>query len=184
MKVEEYSKLDGLALAELIRTKQVTAREVLEASLAAIDRVNPQLNLIVHRVDPAAHPVADQNAAFAGVPFVLKDLTHRWAGAPSTMGSRIGKGIQYKEDGPIASRFRQAGFQLVGVAASSEFGMNAVTETVMHGPTRNPWDPSLSPGGSSGVAGGERADAQRPVGRVGCRARPCRSRRRRPRTSG
>lgn len=104
----------------------------------------------MHRVDPAAHPVANQDGPFAGVPFLLKDLGHRWAGAPTTMGSRIGKGLRYDEDGPIASRFRHAGFQLIGVAASSEFGMNAVTETLMHGATRNPWDPSLSPGGSSG----------------------------------
>jgi amidase len=150
MTLDEYSQLDGLALAALIRDKAISAGEVLKVALQAMERVDAQLNAIVHRVDPAAHPVANSNGSFAGVPFVLKDLGHRWAGAPSTMSSRLGVGLRFDEDGPMACRFKQAGFQLIGVAASSEFGMNAVTESVLHGPTRNPWDPTRSTGGSSG----------------------------------
>lgn len=150
MNLEEYSRFDGLGLAELIATKQVSPAEVTDAAKKAMERVNGTLNAVVHLVDPAAHPIANHDGAFAGVPFVLKDLGHRWAGAPSSMSSRLGIGLKFAEDGPIASRFKQAGFQLMGVAASSEFGMNAVTESVLHGPTRNPWDITRSTGGSSG----------------------------------
>jgi len=150
MTLDEYSRLDGLALAALMRDKAISAGEVLATALQAMEQVDSQLNAIVHRVDPATHPVADPTGTFAGVPFVLKDLSHRWAGAPSTMSSRLGRGLRFDQDGPMASRFKQAGFQLIGVAASSEFGMNAVTESVLHGPTRNPWDTTRSTGGSSG----------------------------------
>lgn len=103
-------------------------------------------------LDPAAFPVANPDGPFAGVPFLLKDLGHNWAGVPSTMGSRIGAGLKFEKDGPIATRFKQAGYQVVGVSSSPEFGANAVTESFLYGPTRNPWDVSKSPGGSSGGA--------------------------------
>ncbi len=152
MNLEEYSSYDGLGLAALVRDKEVKAEELVDLASQAIERVNPRLNAIVHRVDPTDLPVANADGPFAGVPFLLKDLGHNWAGAPSTMGSRIGTGLKFERDGPIASRFKHAGYQLIGVTASPEFGVNAVTENILHGPTRNPWNPDKSPGGSSGGA--------------------------------
>lgn len=152
MNLEEYCSYDGLGLAALVRDRRVTPRELAELATQALERVNPQLNAVVHRVEPSQLQVANGNGPFAGVPFLLKDVGHGWAGVPSTMGSRIGIGLSFEKDGPIASRFRQAGFQVIGVSASPEFGSNAVTESFLYGPTRNPWDPGKSPGGSSGGA--------------------------------
>jgi amidase len=152
MNLDEYTKYDALGLAALVRDRQVTSAELADLAFQAMERVDPQLNSIVHRVNPQDFPVANADGPFAGVPFLLKDLGHNWAGVPSTMGSRIGIGLKFEKDGPIATRFKQAGYQLVGVSSSPEFGGNAVTESFLHGPTRNPWDLSKSPGGSSGGA--------------------------------
>jgi len=152
MQLSEYAELDATDLASAIRKGDVSAEEVAALANAAIAKLNPTLNAVVHEADPEAYAGSDLDAAFGGVPFLLKDLGHGWAGIPSTMGSRIAEGLCFESDGPIAARFKQGGLRAIGVSASSEFGMNAVVETFRHGPTCNPWDVSLSPGGSSGGA--------------------------------
>ena len=153
MELSEYCAQDGVGLANLIRRREVSAEEVLEASLAALRAVEPHINSVAHTVDdPAAH-AGSPDGCFAGVPFLLKDLGHRWAPLASTMGSRLGKGFRFTEDGPLSRRWKASGLVPVGASNSSEFGFNAVTEPVAHGATRNPWDTRLSPGGSSGGAG-------------------------------
>lgn len=122
----------------------------MRASVAACEKVNPHINAVVHRFDPPE--VAASTGDLAGVPFLLKDAGHRWAGAPCEMGSKLAKGFKADVDGPIAARFRAGGLRPFGVTNSSEFAINATTEPVAFGPTQNPWKLGHSVGGSSGGA--------------------------------
>ncbi|WP_350335874.1 amidase [Coralliovum pocilloporae] len=150
MRLDEYCECDAMDLADLVRRKEVSPKELGDLARTALDYVDPQLNISVAHIEADDGAVADPTAPFSGVPFVLKDLGHNWAGLPCTMGSRIADGFVYQEDGPLAARFRQSGLHPIAIANSSEFGINAVTEPTAHGPTGNPWAPDRSPGGSSG----------------------------------
>jgi amidase len=148
--VREYIQYDAVGLAELIRDGQVSAAEVQRTACESIMQVNPRLNALVGRLfDP---PLAyDPNGPFAGIPFGVKDLSLHAEGVPTCLGSRItGTGVSYPQDTDLMKRFRAGGLAALGRTTTPEFGFNASTEPVAHGPTRNPWDRSRSCGGSSG----------------------------------
>jgi Asp-tRNA(Asn)/Glu-tRNA(Gln) amidotransferase A subunit family amidase len=149
----EYVDYDGLGLAELVRSGEVAAIDVLEAAIARIERLNPALNAVVTKVYDAARAEAqalDANAAFAGVPFLLKDLGGAQAGVPLSAGSRFFAHAPAPADAEIVQRHKRAGLMILGRTNTPEFGLSATTEPVLFGPTRNPWDPSRTAGGSSG----------------------------------
>lgn len=151
MNLSEYVQYDGLGLGKLVRKREVTPAELVEVAFAAIDAVNGQLNAVIGCVDPPmSGSDVDASAPFFGVPFVLKDLWHGWGGVRCDQGSRLGEGYVYPDDGVLAKRFKQAGLVAVGRANTCELGLSGMTEPVLHGPTRNPWDLSRTPGGSSG----------------------------------
>jgi amidase len=150
MKLSEYVEQDGLGLAELIREREVQGAEVLACARRMLEAVNPQINAVI---EAYAEPLAgrdDPSAPFVGVPFVIKDLVVHAAGQRVEMGSRLAKGLVLPHDTELMTRFRNAGLRTVGRATSPEFGYCPTTETVANGPTRNPWDTSRMPGGSSG----------------------------------
>lgn len=150
------------AAAAAVRAGEVGAVELVEASLAAIDGRNGELNAFVHvdadlalaqarRVDEVvAAGRADELGPLAGVPFGVKDLED-CAGMPTTKASRwyAGRGPA-PEDSIHVARLRAAGAVPVGKTASPEFGTFAFTASPLLGVTRNPWDPTRTPGGSSG----------------------------------
>ncbi|HVF38779.1 MAG TPA: amidase family protein, partial [Gemmatimonadaceae bacterium] len=93
--MDDFSKHDALSLAELVRTKQVSARELVTASIERIESLNPRLNAVVHRMFDGALAAADAprgDGPFDGVPFMLKDLLSWYAGEPITSGSRLFEG--------------------------------------------------------------------------------------------
>ncbi|HEY7749371.1 MAG TPA: hypothetical protein VH933_11925 [Aestuariivirgaceae bacterium] len=93
MKLSEYVEYDGLGLAELVRTGEVTAPELTKAALQAIDIVDDKIFAAVGRIDPpAAAADKDLSAPFCGVPFVAKDLWHGGGGVRCDHGSRLGLG--------------------------------------------------------------------------------------------
>lgn len=151
MKLSEYVTYDGLGLAELVRRREVTPAELAETAFRAMDAVNDKLNAVVGRVDPPvqASDVGD-DAPFRGVPFVVKDLWHGWGGVLCEQASNLGQGYIEPEDGPLAARFKKAGLVLVGRGNTCELGLSGQAQSRRHGTTRNPWDLSLAPGGSSG----------------------------------
>ena len=149
----EYVEYDGLGLAELIRTRQVSVAEVLEAAIARIEHLNPILNAVVTKVYDEARGEArslDGAAPFAGVPFLLKDLGGAQAGVPLSAGSRFFAHAPAPADAEIVNRHKRAGLMILGRTNTPEFGLSATTEPVLFGPTRNPWDPTRTAGGSSG----------------------------------
>lgn len=151
---ELYDRSDATALADAVRSGAVTPRELAEVALARIDERCRELNAIVAvRGDEA---LADLDAGrvpdgpLHGVPFLVKDLGTAVAGLPSTRGSRLWADAVATEDSELIRRYRQAGLVVLGTTTTPELGRSPSTEPLLHGPTRNPHDPSRSPLGSSG----------------------------------
>lgn len=152
MKASEYTAHDGVGLATLVARKEVTAAELAATARAAIDEVNPRINAVIGRIDQvAAEALANPvPGPFTGVPFLIKDIGMHYANIPHEMGSRLAEGLQFPHDTELAARFKRAGLVTLGRTNTPEFGCNASTEPVSKGPTRNPWNPAHSTGGSSG----------------------------------
>jgi amidase len=151
LSLNDYCQFDGVALADAIRAGELSHDEVLAAAQRAIDLVNPKLNAVIGTIEPpATAATSDPTAAFAGVPYLLKDLAHGWAGVRDDKGSRLTKGYVETTDSVFGARSRGAGLVAIGRTNTPEFGMNATTEPVLYGATANPWDITRSPGGSSG----------------------------------
>lgn len=153
-------------LAQLVRSGQLSASELLEASLkqaeaqsslGAFTWLDPEAALA------SALPIAPGDPRpFAGVPMAIKELTPV-AGQPWTLGSRLFAQHQAPQDAYSVRRLRQAGFVLMGRTASPEFGLVPITEPSYGQPCRNPWNPQFSPGGSSGGAAAAVAAGVLPV---------------------
>ncbi|WP_257457902.1 amidase [Archangium lipolyticum] len=155
MKLNEYTQYDGLGLAELVRGEQVTPGELVETALAAIEHVNPRINAVISPlVDEAKATLARglPRGPFTGVPFLIKDAVLHAAQLPCEMGSRLAQGLVMPYDSELMARFRRAGIVPVGRTNTPEMAFNITTEPLLHGPSRNPWNPEYSTGGSSGGA--------------------------------
>jgi amidase len=155
-------------LAELVRSGEVTSRELVEESLARIDEVDGELGAFTFTDPDGALAAADAVSSgderpFAGVPIAIKDLGVAVAGWPLTNCSDLYEDYTPDYDSFVARRFRDAGFVFIGRTASPEFGIVPVTEPRRFGPTRNPWDPSRTPGGSSGGSGAAVAAGMVPI---------------------
>lgn len=149
----EYPQYDGLGLAQLVASKQVTPGDLVEEAITRIERFNPQLNAVVYGLFDQARAAASgpvPDGPFKGVPFLLKDLHTQMMGIPASLGTRILRDVPAQFDAEMTVRYRRAGLIPVGRANCSEFGILPYTEPEAFGPTRNPWNLALTPGGSSG----------------------------------
>jgi len=151
MQLHEYTSFDGLGLAQLLRTGAVSAAELHDAAVRACAAVNPRLNAVVE-LWPADFSKIDHAAPFAGVPFLIKDVAVTMAGQRSEAGSRLGAGHVAPVDSHLMTQFRQAGLVTFGRTSTPEMAFATTTEPVLYGATRNPWNVTLSAGGSSGGA--------------------------------
>ena len=150
---DEYAKLDGLGLAELVAKGDVTAGELLETAIARVEAVNPRLNAVVHPMYEYARQAAardDLAGPFAGVPFLLEDLLSELAGVPHSSGSRFYRGYRPARSSELANRYLASGVIVAGKTNTPEFGLLPTTEPELWGPSRNPWDITRTTGGSSG----------------------------------
>ena len=155
MAFKEYGSYDGIGLAELVRDKQVSAKELLDEAIARTAKVDPQINAVVVKHYDYAERQIDEglpNGPFTGVPFLLKDLD-LLQGTRTTFGASIFKDNVADHSGTLAQRFLNSGVTIFGKSASPEFGLMPTTESRLFGPTRNPWNLAHSSGGSSGGAG-------------------------------
>src|SRR3954451_13210259 len=161
----------AIELAAALRARELSAVELLDACLEAVDARNGDVNAIVWRDDDAARASARHadealaprdDRAFLGVPIPIKDLTPV-AGWPVTYGSRGGPSGVSAEGELTTDALRRAGFVLCGRTNTPEFGPITVTENERYGITRNPWDLDRTPGGSSGGAAASVASGMFPV---------------------
>jgi len=150
---DAIGRLDATDQALLVRRGEVTAVELVAAAIDRIDRLNPALNAVI---TPTFERALDQarsgslDGPFAGVPYLLKDLAVEDAGVSFTEGSRFLAGNVSTRDQELTVRLRRAGLVILGKTNTCEFGMTPTVEPHLHGPTRNPWDLTRTPGGSSG----------------------------------
>jgi Asp-tRNA(Asn)/Glu-tRNA(Gln) amidotransferase A subunit family amidase len=147
---------DALGLAELVRSGEVSAHQLLDQVMASIEATNPPLNAVVTVFEDEARRAIDQGlppGPFHGVPFAVKDLWADVAGLVTTNGSRLfASGPPSTGDSEVIRRYRRAGLVLVAKTNTPELGLSPSTEPALFGATHNPWDPALTPGGSSGGA--------------------------------
>ena len=151
----DLARLDATGQAELVRTGQASPTERVDAAIARIEAVDPQLNAVIHeRFEKARAEAAGDlpDGPFRGVPFLLKDLEAHQAGEPHHGGLKVlaREGWIAPADDHLTRRVRQAGLVVLGRTNTPELGTTISTEPEAHGPTRNPWDTEYSAGGSSG----------------------------------
>src|SRR4051794_20768931 len=152
MRADEYARFDGLGLANLIASGEVTAKEVMAAARAQIAKCNPVLNAIIDLYD-LAERFPDSQGPFIDVPFLLKDIGAGLKGRRSCLGSRAFHDARpQRYDDELTTRFKAAGLQIIGKTNLPELGFNVTTEPEAFGPTRNPLNLDFSAGGSSGGA--------------------------------
>jgi len=169
----ELWQLGALELADRIRTREVSSREVLEAHLARVDECNGALNAIVRLLTDEARSAADAaDAAVAaggelgrlhGVPCTVKENIDL-AGTPTTQGVTALADAIATIDSPTVERMRAAGAIPFARTNLPDFGLRVHTDSQLHGPTRNPWNPEVTAGGSSGGEGAAIASGMSPIG--------------------
>jgi amidase len=155
LNVQEYIRYDGLGLAELVQGGDVSPTELLDAALSQLERRNPDLNAVTSVLEGFGREVISRGlptGTFRGVPYLLKDLSQQLAGTVTTGSCRVMIGNAADRDSTLVTRLRAAGLVIFGKTNTPELGLSVTTEPAMFGPTRNPWDPGRTPGGSSGGA--------------------------------
>ena len=162
----DYLARDATGLAELVRRGEISPLELVETAIARIQRLNPRVNAVIHRMDESARTAASAplpDGPFRGVPLLLKDLLSTVAGEPFRCGSRFLASYVAPHDSELVRRYRRAGFVLLGKTNTPEFGLTPFTEPALFGPTLNPWDPTRTAGGSSGGSAAAVACGMTPV---------------------
>ncbi len=141
---------DGVGLADLIRRKEVSLGEVVDAAIARAGRVSSLNAVAAERFEQARHESGPAStAAFAGVPTFVKD-NRALVGMPTDHGSAAVRSRPATDSGPYTKQYMSLGFVPLGKSAMPEFGLNATTEPAHAEPTRNPWHTDYSTGASSG----------------------------------
>jgi amidase len=152
MEQSEYITYDAMGLAELVRKRDVSPRELVDVALRRADALNMDLNAVVVRRDDAvrAEAAAVDDGPFAGVPFLVKDMDGVLADEPNTSSSRSLVDWRPSADSELFARYKDSGLLIIGKTNAPEFGIMGVTESELRGPCHNPWNLAHTPGGSSG----------------------------------
>src|SRR5215469_3805890 len=148
---DDYERYDGLGLAALVQQREVSAAELLDAAIERVEARNPAINAVVERFyDKAKAAIAAglPSGPLTGVPYLLKDLGVYLTGTHTTSGSRLFRDLVADHDSEIVLRLKRAGLVIFGKTNTSELGLVTSVEPLLFGPTRNPWAPDHSAGGS------------------------------------
>ncbi|HEX4985989.1 MAG TPA: amidase [Burkholderiales bacterium] len=163
----EYEQYDALGLADLVRRRQVSPEELLEAAIERVEARNPAVNAVTMKLyDYGRRMIADglPDGPLRGVPFLMKDLTSPIAGVRMTRGSKFFADTPPSTaDSEHMRRLRKAGLVVFGRTNTCELGLSLTCEPQLHGPTRNPWNTAHISGGSSGGAAAAVAARMLPI---------------------
>jgi amidase len=163
---DDIAWLDATAQADLVRTKQVSPAELVDGAIARMEKLNPQLNAVIHELYDRARAEAAgalPDGPFRGVPFLLKDLCAELAGTPYSEGTDLSGDYVSTVTQELAARYVRAGFVVCGKTNTPEFGILPTAEPRRFGPSHNPWDTGRSTGGSSGGSAAAVAAGMVPV---------------------
>ena len=151
---KEYKEYDALGLSELLKKKEVSAKELLEEAIFLTETLDPLINAVPQKHFELAMAQVETNlkGPFFGVPFLLKDLHSSLEGTITSDGSRSSAKNVADFTDTLTQRCLDSGLVIFGKTNSPEFGLTVTTEPVLFGPTRNPWNLNHSAGGSSGGA--------------------------------
>lgn len=154
MDLQTYLTLDGTAMAQLVRDKEVAPAELLALSFERLEQINPQVNAFTSVRKERAFASLDKapTGFFAGVPLALKNISQSLTGEPLTAGSKLLSGTVAQHDSHFVARLKDAGLSFIGHTNTPEFGLKNISESELYGPAKNPWNREYSPGGSSGGA--------------------------------
>ncbi|HLO03956.1 MAG TPA: amidase [Symbiobacteriaceae bacterium] len=164
--MDGFAQLDALAQAALVQKGEVQPRELVEAAIARIERLNPELNAVIStRFEQvlAEAESAPRTGPFAGVPTLLKEIGPALKGARRSLGSRYLAKAVPNYDSLMVTRMKEAGLLFLGTTNLPEFGILPTTESQAYGPAKNPWNPAHTPGGSSGGAAAAVASGMVPI---------------------
>ncbi len=160
--MQDLWRLSAADLTGLVKSRKLSAREAAQAALSRLDEVNPKLNAVIdHRPDDVLRQADDIDDAIArgedtgvlaGVPITIKANVDQENFA-TTNGLKLQRNKIAREDNPVVANLRKAGAILLGRTNCPAFSYRWFTSNLIHGDTKNPRDPSLTPGGSSGGAG-------------------------------
>lgn len=149
----EYPHYDALGLAELVRSGDISPKELLAEARARLEAVDARFNAVVHLSDTLPNALIgglDKTSVFCGVPFLVKDLMLPFKGMPLSNGTKAMKEYYPEQNSKMADRLTASGLITFGKTTTSELGASSLTKTVAFGETLNPWDVSKNAGGSSG----------------------------------
>jgi amidase len=155
MKLAEYASYDALGLAKLVARKDVSAKELTETAVKAIQSMNGEVGAVVELYGDRIEKVDEKklgDGPFRGVPFLMKDVFGHEKGRKIEFGSRLCKGMVAETGTYLADNFKASGVNIIGRSAAPEYSMSATTETALYGNTSTPWKKGHSAGGSSGGA--------------------------------
>jgi Asp-tRNA(Asn)/Glu-tRNA(Gln) amidotransferase A subunit family amidase len=152
----EYERYDATGLADLVRRRQISPGELLDAAIERVEARNGAVNAVtmpLYDYGRAAIAGGLPDGPFTGVPFLMKDLSAAIGGVPMTRSSRFfADAPAPAADSEHVARLKRAGLVIFGRTNTCELGLSLTCEPQMHGPTRNPWDLTRISGGSSGGA--------------------------------
>ncbi|MBX5139189.1 amidase (plasmid) [Rhizobium bangladeshense] len=167
MRLNEYVEFDATGLASLVDSGEVSSMELTHLAREAYEQINPTINAVVEFYDDAETVAAADAGPFNGVPFLRKDIGPTEAGRLQEMGSRLFKGNRPETESFFFRRARDAGLRIVGRTTTTEFGTSGMSESMLHGVTRNPWDVTRTTGGSSAGAAAAVAAGITPIAHGG-----------------
>lgn len=153
MTMGELAFIDAIAQAELVKNKEVTPIELVNAAIERVEESNPKLNAVITPLFERARGAAASpiDGPFAGVPFLLKDFGAEYADSPLSGGSSFLAGHYVSsKNSELVNRYLKSGLIIIGKTNTPEFALMPTTEPREFGPSRNPWDITLTTGGSSG----------------------------------
>ncbi len=165
MNSAEYSSLDAVDLAYRISHAELDNREPTKAAIDAIEKLNPTLNaVVIQNYDNALTQTTSKNpASIAGAPFLVKDVNVFTYDMPTTFSCAFFESAKPRPDSVIVERWREAGLVIMGKSNTPEFAEDFVCESTFRGPALNPWDTSMTTGGSSGGAAAAVASGMVPI---------------------
>ena len=150
MNLDEYCNLDGIAIGELIKKKDIAPIEIAKLARTAAENVEGDLNASVEIFDTPISRASRSSSPLKAVPIFLKDIVATIEGVKQESGSRLLKDSVSKTTSHFSRRILAAGLQVIGRSTCPEFGLTLTTESIADGITRNPWNPKKIAGGSSG----------------------------------